>query len=99
MDAMNGSSRSDSKRSAALVLAILLAAFAALHAYWALGGGWGLQTALGPTTPRPASGPIWAMAVVQALFAYAALAVARAPADPPFAPRIALWGLALGAAL
>jgi hypothetical protein len=57
------------RRIASTTLAVLLAAFAALHAYWALGGTWGLATALGPNTPRPSSIVIWAMAGVLVAFA------------------------------
>jgi hypothetical protein len=96
---MNGASDSSSRRSAALVLCVLLAVFAALHAYWAVGGSWGLETAVGPFTSRPASGPIWGMAVVLLLFAFAALIVSRAPTGAaPLAAHIALGVLSLGAA-
>jgi hypothetical protein len=88
-----------SNRTAALALFALLVLFAILHAYWALGGSWGLETAIGPGTARPAPGPIWAMAVVQGLFAIAALAVWRSAGDAPPAARVALWVLAAGAAL
>jgi len=77
----------------------VLAAFAALHAYWALGGSWGLATAAGPNAPRPAAGPIWATAAAQAVFAYAAMVAARAAAEPPLAARVGLWILAAGAAI
>jgi hypothetical protein len=86
-------------RTSAMFLCVLLAAFAVLHAYWALGGGWGLATAIGPDTPRPDSGPIWATAVVQGLFAFAAYVVARSIGDPPLVARGALWVLAAGSAL
>ena len=91
--------RASRHRTAAMLLCVLLAAFAALHAYWAVGGSWGLATAIGADAPRPASGPVWAMAVVQGLFALAAFVVARAVGDPPLVARGTLWILAAGSAL
>jgi hypothetical protein len=41
------------------LLAGFLAAVAALHAYWALGGRWGLQTAVGEGNPLPPAPVIW----------------------------------------
>lgn len=38
---MNERLESSSNRTAAMFLCVLLAAFAVLHAYWALGGNWG----------------------------------------------------------
>ncbi len=45
------------------LLAGLLAAVAALHAYWALGGRWGLQKAVGEGTPVPPAAVIWVVVV------------------------------------
>lgn len=92
------SASSDSHRTAALVLCALLAAFAALHVYWALGGSWGLSAVIG-TGPRPSTTGIWGMTFALGLFGLAALTVARAQASPPLAARIALWVLAAGAAI
>ncbi len=65
---------------AGFLLAGFLAAVAALHAYWALGGTWGLQTAVGEGNPVPPAPVIW----VVVLGLLAALLVVLG--------RIGLWG-------
>ena len=85
------------------LLAVLLFLFAALHAYWAVGGTWGLDAALGgPAAPRPAAGAVWGMAV--ALLAFAASAWIqsvrhRYPRPVAVLSRIALWLIAIGAGI
>ena len=44
---------------AAYVLATLLFVITGIHAYWALGGRWGLQIAIGEGNPLPSSPLIW----------------------------------------
>ncbi len=65
---------------AAYLLVTLLFVIAGVHAYWALGGRWGLQTAIGAGNPLPASPLIWAAAVA---FLAAGLTVLG---------RVGLWG-------
>ncbi len=49
-------------RTAAYLLVGLFAPIIAIHVYWALGGRWGLQTAIGEGNPLPASPLSWAVA-------------------------------------
>lgn len=44
---------------AAYLLATLLFSVAGIHAYWAPGGRWGLQIAIGEGNPLPSSPLIW----------------------------------------
>lgn len=95
--------RSRLPRFAGPLLILLLAAFAALHAYWALGGAWGLTTALGGAdVPRPAASAIWTMTAVLLAFALCAAEAARRARRgerAPIAVRLLLQLLVLGALL
>lgn len=67
-------------KRAAYVLASLLGAVAILHAYWALGGTWGLQTAVGEGNPLPP--PIASVAVTLALIGATLVVLGR----------VGMWG-------
>ncbi len=68
---------------AGYLLATLLFVITGIHAYWALGGRWGLQTAIGEGNPLPASPLIWA---ATAAFLAAGFTVLG---------RLGLWGTSL----
>ena len=68
---------------AAYLLASLLFLITGIHAFWALGGRWGLQTAIGEGNPLPTSQLIWAATVA---FLAAGLTVLG---------RVGLWGASL----
>jgi hypothetical protein len=94
-----GTLESNRRRGAARLLAAVLVAFAALHGYWATGGTWGLETAIGPGAARPSSGAIWGMTIVLLLFALTAFVVSRVPTgDAPVAAHLALGLLSFVAA-
>jgi hypothetical protein len=68
-------------RRVGMALGAILALIAVLHAYWALGGRWGLAEALGgPDKPVP---PAWLIWVVTALLVLAVLVVLG---------RVGFWG-------
>ena len=50
-------------RRAGYMLATALLLVGALHAYWALGGQWGLATVLGEGNPIPPAAAVWAMVI------------------------------------
>lgn len=82
----------------ARILATVLALLAILHAYWALGGQWGLSAALGgPPAPVP---PSWAMWLVVGLLVIGTLVpLGRVGTWGQRVPQwlfgFACWGLAL----
>jgi hypothetical protein len=52
------------KSKAGYVLASSLIVVAGLHAFWALGGSWGLQTAIGEGNPLPPRLVIWTVVLM-----------------------------------
>ena len=70
-------------RSTGYALAAVLAALGALQAYWALGGRWGLEAALGEGNPVPPPAAVWAVAAALILAALTVLG------------RVGVWGRSL----
>jgi len=71
---------SELAQRAAYLLSTLLFLIAAIHAYWAFGGRWGLQIAIGEGSPLPSSPLIW---LATAAFVAAGLTVLG---------RVGVWG-------
>ena len=89
---------------AGYLLVLLLFLIALLHTYWALGGRWGLQTAIGEGSPFPHPFLIWA--VVVALMAAVLTVLGRigwwSRGIPFWLFRVGIWALVVvlvGAAL
>ena len=88
----------------AIPLAALLTFLSLLHAYWALGGRWGIGNTIPSINGRPAFEPSpWATWIVSGLLALAVVIVAGKAGWIPRNPRVfglnlwalGVWGLAL----
>ena len=72
-------------RHAGYLLATTLLLVGALHAYWALGGHWGLAAVLGEGNPAPPAAAVWAVVIAIVIAALIVLG------------KIGVWGRSLPA--
>jgi len=80
---------SELAQRAAYLLASLLFVIAGIHAYWTLGGRWGLQIAIGEGNPLP-PGPLIGLATA-AFFAAGSTVLGRVGAWGSFLPAWIFW--------